>query len=225
MAKDKKKAATAETETETEPVTEEQAEAPAEEAAADTPESEPTPEDRIAELEEQAAALKDQLLRALAEVENTRRRAELDRQDATRYGAAPLARDLLSVGDNLRRALDSVPEEARTGGDEMLKNFFVGVEMTEKELLAAFSKNYIEKIDPLDEPFDHSFHQAMFELEVAGKPAGTVVQVMQAGYRLHDRLLRAAMVGVAKAESVEIESPEDGGEGKAGADKPTKTEG
>ncbi len=208
MAKKNKKAeAKAEAEKET----------PAEEIPAAEPEAEAevkaevtTPEDRVAELEEQAAAQKDQLLRALAEVENTRRRADLDRQEASRYGAANIARDLLSVADNLRRALESLPAEAREGGDEWLKNFILGVELTEKELLAGFAKNAIERIEPLDEAFDHASHQAMFELENTGKPAGTVVQVMQAGYRLHDRLLRAAMVGVAKGEPAEPDGSEDG---------------
>ena len=210
MAKKNKKAAT-EAAAEVEPRTE----TPAEEIPDAEPEAEiaaeaATPEDRIAELEEQAVSQKDQLLRALAEVENTRRRADLDRQEASRYGAANIARDLLSVADNLRRALESLPAEAREGGDEWLRNFILGVELTEKELLAGFAKNAIERIEPLGEAFDHASHQAMFELENTGKPAGTVVQVMQAGYRLHDRLLRAAMVGVAKGDPVEIEGPEDG---------------
>lgn len=204
MAKKNKKAeAKAEAEKET----------PAEEIPAAEPEADAevvAPEDRIAELEEQAVSQKDQLLRALAEVENTRRRADLDRQEASRYGAANIARDLLSVADNLRRALESLPAEAREGGDEWLKNFILGVELTEKELLAGFAKNAIERIEPLDEAFDHASHQAMFELENTGKPAGTVVQVMQAGYRLHDRLLRAAMVGVAKGEPAEPDGPKDG---------------
>lgn len=159
---------------------------------------EPEPQDRAAALEQEVASLKDQLLRALAEVENTRRRAERDRQEAAKYGAVPLARDLLSVADNLRRALDNVPEQLH--GDEAggAKNLVEGVEMIERELLAAFAKHGIAKIEPLGEPFDHSRHQAMFELEDKEKPAGTVVQLLQPGYVLHDRLLRAAMVGVSR---------------------------
>jgi len=161
-------------------------------------EAAPAPEARIAELEAAAATLKDQLLRALAEAENTRRRAERDRQDAAKYGAVGLARDLLSVADNLRRALEALPENARTDGADWAKDLITGVELIEKDFLGAFARHGIEKLEPLGEPFDHNFHQAMFELEDPEKPAGTVVQLMQPGYRLHDRLLRAAMVGVSK---------------------------
>lgn len=180
---------------------------------------------RIAELEADNAALRDQALRALAEAENTRRRADRDRAEASRYGAVGLARELLSVADNLRRALESLPEEARGLEDHGVRNFIAGVEMIEKELLAAFAKHGIEKLEPLGEPFDHAAHQAMFELEDAEKQAGTVVQLLQPGYRLHDRLLRPAMVGVSKggpkaekngdgsgatADSAEPPSPEKG---------------
>jgi len=137
-------------------------------------------------------------LRALAEAENTRRRAERDRQDAAKYGAVGLARDLLSVADNLRRALDALPENARKDGADWAKDLITGVELIEKDFLDAFARHGIVKLEPVGEPFDHNFHQAMFELEDREKPAGTVVQLMQAGYRLHDRLLRAAMVGVSK---------------------------
>jgi len=156
------------------------------------------PDARLAELETEAATLKDQLLRALAEAENTRRRAERDRQEAARYGAVGLARDLLSVADNLRRALEALPEEARKDGEGWAKDLITGVELIEKDFLDTFARNGVEKLEPVGEPFDHNYHQAMFELEDLEKPAGTVVQLMQAGYRLHDRLLRAAMVGVSK---------------------------
>lgn len=155
-------------------------------------------EDRIAALEAEAASLKDQLLRALAEAENTRRRADRDRQEASKYGAVGLARDLLSVADNLRRALDAVPEGARADGPGWAQDLVTGVELIEKDFLDAFARHGIEKLEPVGQPFDHNFHQAMFELEDPEKPAGTVVQLMQPGYRLHDRLLRAAMVGVSK---------------------------
>lgn len=161
-------------------------------------EAQPIESDRIAALEAENATLKDQTLRALAEAENTRRRAERERVEASKYGPVGLARDLLSVADNLRRALDSLPEEARAQEEHGVRDFITGVEMIEKSLLAAFAKQGIEKLEPLGEPFDHAAHQAMFELEDPEKPAGTVVQLMQAGYRLHDRLLRPAMVGVSK---------------------------
>lgn len=158
----------------------------------------PMPEERIVALEAEAAALRDQLLRALAEAENTRRRADRDRQEAARYGAVGLARDLLSVADNLRRALDALPAEARKDGADWAKDLITGVELIEKDFLDAFARHGIVKLEPVGEPFDHNYHQAMFELEDPEKPAGTVVQLMQPGYRLHDRLLRAAMVGVSK---------------------------
>jgi len=161
-------------------------------------EAAPSPEERIAALESEAAALKDQLLRALAEAENTRRRADRDRSEAAKYGAVGLARDLLSVADNLRRALDALPKNARKDGADWAKDLITGVELIEKGFLDAFARHGIVKLEPVDEPFDHNFHQAMFELEDPEKPAGTVVQLMQPGYRLHDRLLRAAMVGVSK---------------------------
>ena len=183
------------------------------EAAAD---DDAAPVDPIAALEAETAAIKDQLLRALAEAENTRRRAERDRQEASKYGAVGLARDMLSVADNLHRALDALPEEARKEGDGWAKDLITGVELIEKDFLDAFARHGVQKIEPIGEPFDHNYHQAMFELEDLEKPAGTVLQLMQAGYRLHDRLLRAAMVGVSKggpkakkpAEDNEEEPPE-----------------
>lgn len=166
---------------------------PAPEAAAE----EAGPEARIAELEAELAAANDRGLRLMAEAENIRRRTERDREEGLRYAASGLAKDLLNVADNLRRALDAIPEELREG-DESTKNFIVGVEMTEKELLSAFEKHGIQQIRPLGEKFDYERHQAMFELENTGQPAGTVVELMQPGYVMHDRLLRPAMVGVAK---------------------------
>jgi molecular chaperone GrpE len=155
------------------------------------------PMSREAELEAEVAKLKDQMLRALAESENIRRRAERERDEARRYGAVGLARDVLAVADNLRRALDLVPENARKE-NELLDALMVGIEGTERQLLSAFDKHQIKKVEPLGERFDYNLHQAMFEMENTGKPPGTVVQVMQPGYVLLDRLLRPAMVGVAK---------------------------
>jgi len=156
-------------------------------------------EDEKAALEARLAETEDRLLRAMAETENVRRRAEKERTDAARYGASALAKDLLSVCDNLRRALDSVGVEDRAA-DERLNALAEGVELTERELLAAFERNGIEKLEPLDEPFDYDRHQAMMQVENSGKPKGTVVQLLQPGYVLHDRLLRPAMVGVAAGE-------------------------
>ncbi len=162
----------------------------------------PAPEERIAQLESEVAALKDQLLRAVAETENTRRRAQRDREDASKYAVAGFAKELVTVADNLRRALEAVPAEGREK-DEMLKSLAVGVEATERQLFAAFDRAGIKKIDPTGELFDPNFHQVMFEIENTGKPAGTVVQVLQPGYTIHGRLLREAMVGVAKAGPAE----------------------
>ena len=170
-----------------------------------TPEAvaeEQTPEDRIVALEAELAATNDRMLRLMAETENIRRRSEREREDTLRYAASGLAKDLLNVADNLHRALAAVPEEMREGA-EAAKNFVVGVEMTEKELLAAFEKHGIQRILPLGEKFDYEKHQAMFELENTGQPAGTVVELMQPGYIMHDRLLRPAMVGVAKGQPPE----------------------
>ena len=157
------------------------------------------PEDPIEALELQVADLKDQLLRALAETENTRRRAEREHQDIIRYGVTNLVRDILAVADNLQRALDSVPADARTG-NEAVESLATGVEMTGKEFLRALERHGVQKVEPLGERFDHNLHQAMFELEGTGQPAGTIVELMQPGYMLHDRLLRPAMVGVAKGD-------------------------
>jgi molecular chaperone GrpE len=169
-----------------------------------------TPEERAAALEAELAEAQDKLLRALAETENVRRRAQRERADAEKYGFAKFAADLLSVADNLRRALDSLPEaEAK---DDRTRSLLEGVAATERELLAAFERHNLKRIDPRGERFDHNFHQAVFEVEHTGRPAGTVVEVLQPGYVVHDRLLRPAMVGVAKggAPAVEPDGTDDG---------------
>ncbi|HXP30240.1 MAG TPA: nucleotide exchange factor GrpE [Stellaceae bacterium] len=160
----------------------------------------PTAEERLAALEADLAETKDRLLRALAETENVRRRAQREAADAARYAAANFAKDLLSVADNLRRALASVPEgEAQ---DELTRNLLAGVAATERELLAAFERHGLKRIDPaLGDRFDHNLHQAMFEVESPDQAPGSIAQVLQPGYVLHDRLLRPALVGVAKAAS------------------------
>jgi len=152
--------------------------------------------------EEQTAEMKDRLLRALADVENTRRRAARDVEDARKYASSGFAKDLLNVSDNLRRALDAVGDDVREG-DETVKNLVQGIEMVEKELLSAFERQGIKKVDPLGEPFDHNFHQAMYEKPGTEYANGTVAEVLQAGYVMHERLLRPAMVAVAKGEAAE----------------------
>jgi molecular chaperone GrpE len=170
-----------------------------------------TPEERVAALETELAEAQDRLLRALAETENTRRRAQRERADAEKYGFSRFATDLVSVADNLRRALDSLPEaEAK---DDRARSLLAGVEATERELLAAFERHGMKRIDPKGEKFDPNFHQAVFEAESTGRPAGTIVEVLQPGYVVHDRLLRPAMVGVAKggAPAAQPEGSDDGG--------------
>jgi molecular chaperone GrpE len=150
----------------------------------------------VAQLEAECMRLKDRLLRALAESENTRRRAERDRKDAEAYGGTRLARDLLAVHDNLDRALSHVDDELR----DQAKGLIEGVELTQRELLSAFAKHHIEKISPaMGEKFDPHRHQAMFEAPIPGAEPGTVIEVMQAGFTIAGRLLRPALVGVARA--------------------------
>lgn len=158
---------------------------------------EPPVADDGEKLRAELAEAKDRALRAAAELENYRRRADKEREDTAKYAIANFAREVLTVADNLRRALDAQPKpegEAATA----LKAFVSGVELTERELAAIFERFGIKKIEPLGEAFNHDLHQAMFEIEDASKPAGTVLQVLQAGYTLKDRLLRPALVGVAK---------------------------
>ena len=165
--------------------------------AADSAEGE-----RVAALEAEVAQLKDERLRALAEAENARRRAQRDREEASRYGAAGLARDMLGVADNLRRAIGAVTPEARSA-DPALETLVTGVELVERELLSAFERHRIRKVEPQGEKFDANLHQAMFEVENTGQAAGTVVQVLTPGYTINGRLLRPAMVGVAKGQPEE----------------------
>lgn len=163
------------------------------EAAAEQPApvQEQTPEEEIAEL-------KDKLLRSLAENENLIRRARKDREDASKYAASNFARDMLGVGDNLHRAMDAVPDELRDG-DDATKAFLEGVELTERELLSALERHGIKKLSPLGAKFDHDHHEALFEVPTGDAEPGTIVQVLEDGYIIHDRLLRAARVGIAKA--------------------------
>jgi molecular chaperone GrpE len=180
----------------------------------DRPEAEPgAPEDRdeataaeaeadlgarVAALEAEVADCKDRVLRALAEQENSRRRAERERQDAIRFAAAGLARDLLATADNLRRAIESVPNEK--AADETVQRLLAGIVATERALLDAFEKHGIRRVDALGQRFDPDRHEAVFEVADAASPPGTVAEVLQPGYLHHDRLLRPAKVGVAKDE-------------------------
>jgi molecular chaperone GrpE len=149
---------------------------------------------RIAGLEAEVTELKDRALRAQAELENFRRRAERERDDMAKFAVTKFARDLLSVADNLRRAIDNAPKE----GDEAVKSLLAGVEVTERELLTAFERHQVKPIQALGQRFDANFHEAVVEIPDPTKPAGTIIQVMAPGYTIAGRLLRAAMVGVAK---------------------------
>lgn len=166
--------------------------------------------ERVNELEAEAQSLKDERLRALAEAENARRRAQKDREEASRYGAAGLARDVVSVADNLARALAAMPET----GDKTIAKLAEGVAMVEQELANTLERHGVKAVGAVGDAFDHNTCQAVFEVETAEMAPGTVAQVMQRGYMLHDRLLRPAMVGVSKAPASaagEGETPERGG--------------
>lgn len=156
--------------------------------------------EEAAESSGSAEEMKDQLLRALADVENMRRRSERDVAQANKYGHLSFARDLLSCFDNLSQAVSLAPED-KSELDDNLKNILVGVEMISTEIDTILQRHHITKINPIGEKFNYNHHQAMFEVPNNDVEAGTVVQVAQLGYLLHDRLLRPAMVGVSKKVS------------------------
>ncbi|APG89718.1 nucleotide exchange factor GrpE [Sinorhizobium americanum] len=167
----------------------------AETAAADTSAAAPDPLE-LAKAE--SADLRDKYLRLAAEMDNLRRRTERDVKDAKSYSVAGFARDMLAVSDNLRRALEAIPAEARESGDAGLTALIEGVEMTERSMLTALERHGVKQLDPTGQKFDPNFHQAMFEVPNPEVPNNTVVQVVQAGYTIGERVLRPAMVGVAK---------------------------
>ncbi len=186
-----------------------EAEPDAPEAAdVDAPETEAedavSADERLVQIEAELAEMRDQLLRAVAETENVRRRAQREKEDAGKYAIASFAREMLSVSDNLGRALDSGQADGESGEadsaalQERFDNFVLGVRMTETEMQKTFERIGISKIEPEGQPFDPKLHHAMFEIEDAEKPSGTVMHVIEAGYVLHDRLLREAKVGVSK---------------------------
>jgi len=168
----------------------------AETAAADD-DSPKTPEEQIAALEAEVGSLNDRLLRAMAETENIRRRSQRDKQDTARYAIANFARDMLNVADNLGRALGSVEEDARKENG-VIENLMVGVEMTERELMTVMERMGVTRMEPLGTRFDPNIHEAMFEYEDASQPAGSVGQVIEPGYMIHERPLRPAKVGITK---------------------------
>lgn len=164
--------------------------------------------DPIAELQTQLATAKDQAIRALAEAENTRKRSIKDRQDAGRFAVSSFARDMLEVADNLGRALDAL-DKNKIGDDAHIGGLIAGIEGTQKHLLKTFEKNNITQINPIDEPFDPNFHEVMFEAPMPDKRPGTIIQVMDVGYKIHDRLLRPARVGVVKDDGNAPTDPPD----------------
>jgi molecular chaperone GrpE len=149
-------------------------------------------------LVKEAADARDKMLRTLAEMENLRKRTAREVSDARTYGITGFARDVLDIADNLQRALDAVPAEARAAADPGLKALIEGVELTERSLHATLEKNGVKKFDPTGQKFDPNFQQAMYEVPDASVPSGTVLQVVQAGYMIGERILRPALVGVSK---------------------------
>jgi molecular chaperone GrpE len=152
----------------------------------------------IEKLNAENAELKDRVLRALADVENMRRRAEREAADARIYAVTGFARDLLTVVDNFARALENLPAETRAAVEGPLKAFVEGVELTGRELQAVLGRHGVKKLEPQGEKFDPNFHQAMFEAPDEALPAGTVTQVVQSGWKIGERVLRPALVGVSK---------------------------
>jgi molecular chaperone GrpE len=155
-------------------------------------------EGSVEALAKEAAEARDKMLRTLAEMENLRKRTAREVSDARTYGISGFARDVLDIADNLQRALDAVPVEARAAADPGLKALIEGVELTERSLHNALEKNGVRKFDPVGEKFDPNVHQAMYEIPDPSVPAGTIAQVIQSGYMIGERVLRPALVGVAK---------------------------
>jgi len=149
-------------------------------------------------LDRELAEMKDRLLRALADMENMRKRTEREVADARAYGISAFARDILGVADNMHRAMQALEDELRAKADDATKALLEGVELTERELMNVLEKHGVKRIEPLNQKFDPNRHQAMFEVEDPSVPSGTVVQVMQSGYLIGERVLRPAMVAVSK---------------------------
>lgn len=149
-------------------------------------------------LVKEATESRDKMLRTLAEMENLRKRTAREVADARAYGITGFARDILDIADNLQRALDAIPAEAKETADPGIKAFIEGVELTERSLLNTLEKNGVRKFDPSGEKFDPNFQQAMYEVPDESVAPGTVVQVVQAGFMIGDRILRPALVGIAK---------------------------
>ena len=162
----------------------------------DQEEAEISPEDLIEKLNEEITSLKDQRLRAIAELENFRKRAEKDQSDALKYGISNFAKEIINIRDNIERAQSSISDEAKN--NEAIKSVIEGIDLIAQSVVSTFEKIGIKKIESLNEKFDHNLHQAMMEIENEELEPGIIVQELIPGYTLHDRLLRPAMVGVSK---------------------------
>ena len=162
----------------------------------DQEEAEISPEDLIEKLNEEIVGLKDQRLRAIAELENFRKRAEKDQSDALKYGISNFAKEIINIRDNIERAQSSISDEAKN--NKAIKSVIEGIDLIAQSVVSTFEKIGIKKIESLNEKFDHNLHQAMMEIENEELEPGTIVQELIPGYMLHDRLLRPAMVGVSK---------------------------
>lgn len=162
----------------------------------DREEVEISPEDLIEKLNEEIIGLKDQRLRAIAELENFRKRAEKDQSDALKYGISNFAKEIINIRDNIERAQSSISDEAKN--NEAIKSVIEGIDLIAQSVVSTFEKIGIKKIESTNEKFDHNLHQAMMEIENDELEPGTIVQELIPGYTLHDRLLRPAMVGVSK---------------------------
>ena len=172
----------------------------------------PKPEGDLESLLAENADMRDRLLRTMADMENLRRRTEREKGDTARYAISNFARDVLTIGDNLRRVIEHVPADAATG-DPALKSFLEGVELTERELLKMLEKHGVAKFEPLGQRFDPNQQQAMYEVPTTDVPEGTVMEVMQAGYTIGDRVLRPALVAVSKGGPKPAAQTAEGGDG------------
>ncbi|MBO9420268.1 MULTISPECIES: nucleotide exchange factor GrpE [Stappiaceae] len=175
--------------------------------------------DPVEALMAENADLKDRALRTMAEMENLRRRTEKEVKDARQYAVSGFARDMLTVSDNLSRALEALPEDDRKNADAGVASLIEGVEMIERDLLNQLEKNGVRKLEPEGQKFDPNFHQAMFEVPNTEVPNNTVVQVVQAGYVIGERVLRPAMVGVSKGGPKEAPKADAGAEPGETVDK------
>jgi molecular chaperone GrpE len=187
-----------------------------------TPQGDGASNDEVAVLRAEVADLKDRMLRALADAENTRRRAERDKNDASQYAVTKFARDVLSVADNLKRALESFPAEMRASAAPQVKAIIEGVEATERHLLATLERHGVRPIDTSSGRFDPNLHQAIAQVPGEGRPAGSIVHVVEPGYVIADRLLRPAMVTVARGDATPAAPSYSGPDAEPGSSVDTK---